>query len=915
MVGEILKIKTKIPPLGHGILERSRIQERMAADLAIHEGFSRRLTLISAPAGFGKTTLVRKWIAEFEDRVAWFSLDEGDNEQKRYWIYLISALQTIQESLGISSLTALRSEDLFSDSAAAGTVSVLTSLLNDLFDLNKPLYLILDDYHLVNNAGIHEDMIFFVDNLPPDVHLIVTTRSDPPWPLARWRSKGQMLEFRQDDLKFSRAETSQLFTELKCPSLNETQLNTLHHKTEGWVTGLQLAAFSLSAGHNIDSFLKEFAGSTRHVLHFLVEEVFNRQPEALQDFLLQTSIMKRFNASLCNAVTGIENSAAVLDNLERDNLFVVPLDEHRYWLRYHHLFADFLYYQLKRNQPEKVFGLHDKAANWFLKSEEPGEAIRHSLAGNNSEKVAIILHSYHRELLQTEPELRNRSLNSLPPELLKKYPRLIAHKALFTLVREGKEEAAACLKLADELNLEDKKEQQEVAGLLAAVHTYYNIYSHQFSQALENAKKALELLSPHDNYWRMSVSVFLGDSCLLSGDPKGAYPFYLEAHQNNEKQGNHYLSLSTGTKLATSLYYRGKLSEAEELTRKMLQFARKEEISGAPRVGALWTLLGEIMREKGDLEEAELSMERGIFKSKPEKPSLGWNLLFRVALFFSQQNYAEALSAIGQIENLHGEVEMPHFVIFPSKVWKARILLKTGEESKAEAVLSEAGIRKDNIIHQGQEMGYLVLARLLLLQGSNAEQVRPLLEHIESSAARGGYQSLLLETLLVKTALEERYSSHAAESILETALQEGMSSGYYQVFIDEGYGLASVYARVIAKMNRNSNHFNNAEILKYTREIYANMPPAEKPTDINQKTGLETSLRKQDTNSELIEDLSTRELEILQLISQGFTNRDISGKLFLSLNTVKWYNSNIFGKLGVRNRTQATRQAQKLNLI
>ena len=914
MVGEILKIKTKIPPPGHGILERCGIQERMEADLTVREGFSRPLTLISAPAGFGKTTLVRKWITGFEDRVAWYSLDEGDNEQKSYWIYLIAALQSIEENLGNSSLAALRSEELFSDSSA-GTVSVLTSLLNDLYDLNKPLYLILDDYHLINNSRIHEDMIFFIDNLPPGIHLIVTTRSDPPWPLSKWRVKGRMMDFRQEDLKFSREETRRLITELKCPSLNDTQLNTLHHKTEGWVTGLQLAAFSLSSSHNVDDFLKQFTGSTRHVLHFLVEEVFNGQPETVQDFLMQTSIMERFNASLCNAVTGRKNSATILDNLERDNLFVMPLDEHHYWLRYHHLFADFLYYQLKRNYPEKISGLHDKAANWFLKAGEPGEAIRHSLASKNSEKLALILHKFHGEMLQTEPELRNRSLNSLSPELLKKYPRLIAHKALFTLVREGKEEAEACLKLTEEFNLENKKEEKEVAGLLAAVHTYYNIYSHQFAEALKNAEKALDLLSPHDNYWRMSVSVFLGDSCLLSGNPKDAYPYYLEAHQNNEKHENHYLSLSTGTKLATSLYYRGKLIEAEELTRKMLQFAGKEEISGAPRVGALWTLLGELMREKGNLEEAERSMERGLFKSNPEKPSLGWNLLFRIVLSFSQQNYDEALSAIRQIENLHKEVKMPYFITFPSKIWKARTLLKTGEIAEAEGVLSEAGINTDSIIHQGQEKGYLVLARLLLLRNSNTDRVRQLLEHVESSAARGDYRSLLLETLLVKTALEEKYSSDAAESTLETALQKGMSSGYFQVFIDEGNELASVYSRVIEKIESDSKHLNKKEVLNYTREIYGNLTPADNLTGIKHKPGLEISLRNENPTSELIEDLSPRELEILQLISQGFTNLDISGKLFLSLNTIKWYNSNIFGKLGVKNRTQATTQAQKLNLI
>lgn len=914
MVGEILKIKTTIPPLGHGILERSPIEERMEANLTASEGFSRQLTLISAPAGYGKTTLVRKWIAGLEDSVAWYSLDEADNDQKSYWIYLVSALQTIQESLGKSALAALRAEELFSGSSA-GTVSVLTSLLNDLFDLNQPLYLILDDYHLVNNSRIHEDMIFFVDNLPPGVHLIVITRSDPPWPLSRWRVKGRMLEFRQEDLKFSREETRRLITALKCPELNEAQLNTLQHKTEGWVTGLQLAAFSLSSGHNVDDFLKQFAGSTRHVIHFLVEEVFNGQPETVQEFLLQTSIMERFNASLCNAVTGRENSAEVLETLERDNLFVVPLDEHHYWLRYHHLFADFLYYQLKRNYPLKLSGLHDKAANWFLKTGEPGEAIRHSLAGKNSEKLALILHRYHGEMLQTEPELRNRSLNSLSPELLKKYPRLIAHKALFNLVKEGKEEAEACLRLAEELNLENKKEQKEVGGLLAAVHAYYNIYSHRFSDALKNAEKALELLSPRDNYWQMSVSVFLGDSCLLSGNPKDAYPFYLKAHQNNENHESHYLSLSTGTKVATSLYYRGKIVEAEELTRKMLQLAGKKEMSGAPRVGALWTLLGELLREKGDLEEAERCMERGLFKSKPEKPSLGWNLLFRVALSFSQQKYEEALSAIRQIENLHREKEMPYFITFPSTAWKARVLLKTGEEDRAEEVLSEAGIKKDNTIHQGQEKGYLVLARLLLLRNNNADRVRQLLEHIESSAARGDYRSLLLETLLVKTALEEKYSAHAAESILEKTLQKGMSPGYFQVFIDEGKDLAPVFSRVIEKMKRDGEHLNNKDLFNYTREIYANMPPAKNLKGIKNETGLEISLRKETPTTELIEDLSPRELEILQLISQGFTNRDISGKLFLSLNTVKWYNSNIFGKLGVKNRTQATRQAQKLNLL
>lgn len=916
MVGNILKIKNIIPPPGLNIISRHLILERLRKDLMVAEGFTRGLTLFSAPAGYGKTTTVRNWLSGQENRTAWYSLDETDNDPERFWIYLISALQNINADTGKGALEMLRSGTATSESAA-GNQPFLTPLLNDLFAMDSPAYLVLDDYHMINNNTIHKTMVFFVENLPPTLHLVLTTRSDPPWPLSRWRARGKMAEIRLEQLKFSEEEAARLLAETGELRLAETQLYALCKKVEGWVTGLQLVAASLSASGNTEKFIETFAGTHRHVFQFLSEEAYASQPGTVQEFLMQTSILNRFNASLCDAVTGRTGSSDILANLERNNLFVIPLDEEGIWYRYHPLFADMLLYKLKSRCPEEISVLHEKACRWFVEAGEPGEALRHALNGGNTGTAALILNNHIEELLLSEGlRLIIHYLNSFSPELLKKNPRLIAHKAWLHLIDKGKEEARTCLDLAEETGYEDKEGQEELTGMLAVVKTYYNIYNNDFKKALEYAEKAMALLSTDNHYWRTNAAIISGDARIFSGNPKGALPFYHEAYHNRQKYGNKYLIVSAGFKVATGLYFQGKLRESEELTRELLQTAKDKGFPGVPRIGLIWTLLGELLREKGNLEEAEQCVERGLLLSEPEKPSLGWNYLFRMALSFSQQDYPNALQTVRKIEILHREVNLPAFITIPATTWKARILLEQGQLSEALGVLAKEGISEKTVAKGGQEWGYLILTRIMtMVNKDNLNNALTLLNYVKELAVKGENKSILLETLLLKARLEKQAGNfEAAETSFYSALQAGRESGYFQLFIDEAREPDSVFFDINERIKRRKPDVINPEMLEFIGRIQQIL------TGVNDSPGKEIASgqalkKREESSAGLVEELTSRELEILNHISQGFSNQEIAGKLFISPGTVKWHTSNIYGKIGARGRVQAISLARKLNLL
>ena len=931
----LLKIKISIPPQTANVLQRPKLLEGLEKSGPTREGHGGQLTLISAPAGFGKTTLARSLLEGREDRSAWFALDQGDNERERFWLYLLSALRSIEKDLGQGTMEILRSSTLGSDSPPESDL-FLAPLLNDLFSLEQPLGLVIDDYHQISNSLIHRDMVFFIENLPPQAHLVATTRSEPPWPLARWRARGEMLEARQKDLRFSKDETLRLFEPRKQLKLSDSQIQALHQKTEGWITGLQLAAISLTESSDPEQFIANFTGSHRHVFYFLIEEVFTRQSEVLRDFLLQTSVLNRLQASLCRAVTGREDSGELMAELERKNLFLTALDDEGEWHRYHPLFADLLRHQLKRTMPEKVEQLHEKAATWFMEAAEPGEAIRHALKGNKLQLAARVLDENIEELMQEEGTgLLNECLALIPSELLAQYPHLAVYKAWFYLVQEGREEAG---KIIDQAGLieaaadfSDDGDRKELTGILAVVKAYHHIYNQNFTRALEEAEKALGLLPSKSSYWRTRVGIILGDARLFSGNPKDAYRYYLEAHRDNEAAGNAYLILNTGFKAATALHHWGRLAEAERMTRDLIQGAKKSGLARLPRCGLLWTLLGDCLREKGSLEEAERCIERGLFLSEPEKPSQGWNYLYRIALDYSRQDYHSALDRVDELEQLHREVALPNFILIPSTAWRALLLLALGESDEAREVLKRSGVEENGQILGGRERCYLVLAEIMIeeVPGTHRE-VERILRQIKNAAETGEHSQLLLETLLTKARLEEgRGNSKAAEDVLVEALQLGVEKGYYQSFLDRGRELEPVYKRIASGIKQGRPGGLESEVFALVGRVLSGLagpedetapgkpqeedaeqqgePPAEKPRP--------TASDDRESFGDLIEELSPRELEVLTLFNQGLSNQEVAEKLFLSPGTVKWHSGNIYGKLGVRGRLQAVALARRLKLI
>ncbi|MDQ3317343.1 MAG: AAA family ATPase, partial [Actinomycetota bacterium] len=397
------------PPRPKGVL-RPRLIERL------NEGLDRRLTLLSAPAGFGKTTLVGEWLSSCPQPSAWLSLDEGDNDPTRFLAYLVAALQTVAADIGEGVLGALQSPQ------PPPTESILTALLNEIATAPDDFVLVLDDYHVIDAKPVDDALAFLIEHLPPRVHLVIATREDPNLPLARLRGRGQLGELRAADLRFNPSEAAEFLEGVMGLSLSAEDIAALEDRTEGWIAGLQLAALSMRGREDVAGFIRAFAGDNRYVVDYLVEEVLQRQPERVRSFLLQTSILERLSGPLCDAVTGQEGSNALLEALERGNLFVVPLDDRRHWFRYHHLFADVLRARLMEEQPDRLTTLHRRASEWYERNGSPTDAIRHALAAEDFERAAGLVELAALEMLGSSQETLYRWLMALPDEVVRARP-------------------------------------------------------------------------------------------------------------------------------------------------------------------------------------------------------------------------------------------------------------------------------------------------------------------------------------------------------------------------------------------------------------------------------------------------------------------------------------------------------------
>ena len=867
----LLGTKLVVPPLRLPLVPRPRLVERL------HEVLNYNLVLTSASAGFGKTTLLSDWARQRDPRipVAWLSLEEADNDPVRFWDYVVGALKTLQPAFGESTSAMLHS----GQPLQAGTFpaeSLLTVLINELAILSSPFVLVLDDYHLITAKSIHDGITYLVEHMPSQMHMVIATRADPPLPLAHFRGKGMMLEIRNDDLRFSKDEAAALFKAIKIPELSDEDAGKLERHTQGWVVGLKMAAISLQRQPDVAGFIASFTGSQRYIMDYLVEEVLERQSGELRNFLLKTSVLERLSAPLCDVLTGRADSHDRLQELERANLFIAPLNESREWYRYDHLFLDLLRHQLEiRFGAGHVAELHRRASQWYEEHGFPDEAIDHALEAKDWETAArLILSQLTEKERGGEWATMMRWLQQLPEEARNRYPRLLGSYGVMLIIT-GKLEDAAAITDRFEQAAKDKGWSRGYATELRSMiaHSRGDV-----GRAIELGEEALNLLPEDDPTTRSMMTLQLGSWHWGRGHLREAEPLLMAAYETGRKAGNRYVTTSSLAFLASEAHAKGELRRAFE------RFQQVVELAG-PTPGAASSLqvLGAISYEWNDLDAASRQTQRAIELGRLTGQSM---FVARQYYMLAQVSLARG-DAAGAAEAFEHSCQLAHGTSQPqfrAEHASCHIGLALLQEDLATA--SEWGHKlADDAGALPFYYGHIP-PRLLIAQGEKAMAAERL-QVLYEEAVKGIGKPLVAVRLYQALAAD---TTESALRFLADVFAFTEPEGYIRTFVDEGRLLAPLLHLAISRKIS----------AQYAAKLLA-IIEAEKQRKL--ATIKRTNL------------LSERELEVLKLLAAGLSSRQIAEKLTVSLNTTNTHIRHIFEKLDSKSRVQAIARARELKLI
>jgi LuxR family maltose regulon positive regulatory protein len=879
MSSPILATKLYTPAPRPKLVLRPRLIERL------NEGLHRKLTLISAPAGFGKTTLASAWSGASERPAAWLSLDEGDNDPARFLGYLVAALRTIEPNIGEGLLAALQSPQ------PPSAQSILTALLNQIATGPDPFALVLDDYHVIDSKPVDDALTFLIEHLPPQMHLVITTREDPQLPLARLRARGQLTELRIADLRFSAAEAAEFLNQVMGLKLSADDIAALETRTEGWIAGLQLAAISMQGHQDTAGFIKSFTGSHHFVMDYLAEEVLRQQPENVQLFLLRTAILDRLCGPLCDAVLPdtSPNGQETLEYLEHANLFIIPLDNERRWYRYHHLFADLLRQRLHQSVASStdnagVAELHVRASVWYEGNGLELEAFHHATAANDFERAERLIEGKGMPLHfrgAVAPVLN--WLESLPTAVLDARPSLWTAFASTLLVTGQTNRAEQALEAAEAVlqNAEPNDKTRDLIGRVAAIRaTVAAASQNQADTIIAQSRRALEYLAPDNLAFRTATAWKLGFAYQLQGNRTAASQAYHEVISIGQTSGNTVFTLMAAIGLGHLQEGDNQLHLAAQTFRGVLQLFGEKPL---PFACEAYYGLARIFYEWNDLAAA-------------------------------QQHGEQSADLVRQIENTD------RYVLY--QVFLARVKLAQGDVTGAAGILAQARqfVRQHKLVHRMPEVaaaqvltllrqGNLAAAahlarehdipisqaRVQLARGDSSAALA-LLEPLRGEAEAKNWQDEQLRVMVLQAiALHEHGEEEQAAHLLDEALALAEPGGFIRVFVDEGRPMAKLL----------SKRATQGVMPDYIGKLLAAFE-AER-VEFSQLTA--------SSEQPLVEPLSQRELEVLKLIAQGLSNQEISERLFIALITVKGHNQRIFGKLQVQRRTEAVARARELGLL
>jgi LuxR family maltose regulon positive regulatory protein len=900
----ILATKLYIPRLRPNVVSRPRLLE------LLNVGLHRKLTLIAAPAGFGKTTLVSEWVEGIERPTAWLSLDKGDNDPTRFLTYLVAALQTIAANIGERVLGALQSPQ------PPPPEAMLTALLNEITTLPDHFVLVLDDYHVLDAKPVDQALNYLVEHLPPQMHLIIATREDPQLPLARLRARSHLTELRAADLRFTASEASEFLSRVMGLSLSAADIAALEDRTEGWIAGLQLAALSLQGHQDVPGFIRAFAGDHRYILDYLVEEVLQRQPEPVRSFLLQTAILDRLHGSLCDAVTGQEEGNARLEALERGNFFVVPLDDKRHWYRYHHLFAEVLSAQLLAEQPDQVAPLHRRASAWYEQHGSVADAIRHALAAADFERAADLVELAWPGMRRSRQEATLLGwLKALPDELLRCRPVLgvaYAHVLLASGEREGVEErlrgAERWLDTTAEMRgrpdapaaamvVVDEEEFRRLPGTIAIARAGLALARGDVPGTVTYARRALDLAPEDDHLTRGGAAGFLGLAAWTSGDLEAAHRSYADGMASLQKAGNISDAINGAIALAAIRMAQGRLREAMRTYERGLQLATEQGEPVLRGTADMYVGRSELHRESDDLHAATQHLLRS--KELGEHTGFPQNRYrWRVAMARIREAQGDldgALDLLDEAERLYMSDFSPN--VRPIAALVTRVWVAQGRLGEALDWARERGLSVSDEPSYLREFEHITLARVLLARSTSNRadhsmlEAMGLLERLLQAAEEGKRTGSVIEILVLQALAHQTQGDiPAALMPLQQALTLAEPEGYVRMFVDEGPPMAVLLEE--AAKHGIAPH--------YVRHLLTALGSTSDRTPVKQG---------------LIEPLSERELEVLRLLGTGLNGPEIARELVVSLNTMRTHTKNIYSKLGVNNRRAAVRRAEELDLF
>ncbi|MCP4359906.1 MAG: tetratricopeptide repeat protein [Chloroflexi bacterium] len=916
METNLLQTKLYIPTLRPSLVPRPHLVAKLAAKRPL------KLILVSAPAGYGKTTLVTEWIHQKKDegrtmkdetasedihpsQIAWLSLNEDDSDPQQFFSYLAAAIRPLTNDQ--SSLP-----QLLQSPQPPPAKKMMAAFVNDVVPVSIPFYLILDDYHTIESVEIDRAMAFLLDHMPPHMTLVITSRTDPGFPISRLRVRGQLTEIRADDLRFTEAEATQFLHESMNLTLSPEQIAALETRTEGWIAGLQMAALSMQGRADTANFITAFTGSHRFVLDYLLEEVMQSQPEPIRNFLLQTSIFDRLSGPLCNAITGQKDSRAMLEHLERGNMFVVPLDDARQQYRYHHLFADVLQARLLDEQSAHIPTLHRRASAWYEQNGFLPDAIHHALAAKDFERAAGLIELIWPTMdmnFQSNAWLRWAEL--LPDDLV--YARPVLSVAYAWAFLNGGEVEAAKSRLQDAeraypepvegqskgIVVVDEDQFRFLPASIASAYCYAALAVGDIANTVTYARQALDLLPENDYLRRGPAASLLGLAYWANGELEAAHRALAEAMAGFQKNGNIAFAISGTYGLADLRIGQGRLREAVRIYERSLQLATAQGDPPIPGTADLYLGLGMLAHERGDAEDAKQHLAKN--EELGEQAALAdWPYRWCIAqakIKQTQGDMDDTLALLDEAERLYFNTPVPN--ARPVPALKAQIWIAQGRLADAQGWAKESGLSIDGDLSYLREFEFMTLARIRIAQhkGGQADNAihdaMQLIERLLKAAETRERTGSVIEILLLQAlAYEAQNDISSAVVPLKRALTLAEPEGYVRIFTDEGLPMAKLLQKVAS---------TNQNMKEYIHKLLATFDLQEKipSSSFNQ----------------LVDPLSKRELQILALIADGLKNKEIAEQLIISLNTVLYHIKNIYSKLGVNRRPLAIAKAKELNLI